>query len=171
VRLTNLDLGPGALTGRASAVPRAACFQSSRLAPTPRAGGVLGIFLSLEVKVLYPTRKVKCYDNARAIAARRGLKEAYTNVRVDGQTSGYKAQRRTPGLLPRVPYPSRMRSVEPRLCTRLTGLPQEICLCRSATSMPLWLSDRGQKSAEGRWPCPSVKASEGTPCRKADTNK
>jgi len=38
---------------------------------------VLGMFSNLEVKVLYPTGwRWRVSDNARAIAARRGLKEA-----------------------------------------------------------------------------------------------
>src|SRR5216683_3787830 len=61
--------------------------------PPPRAiaqrfSGVLDMFSSLEVKVLYP----RVSDNARAIAARRGLKEAYSKRAGRWTNIGYKAQ-------------------------------------------------------------------------------
>jgi hypothetical protein len=55
------------------------------------------------------------------------------------------------GLLPRSPYPSRMRSVDPATVHgRRLSLPQEICpVSLRRLRMPRGILTAGQKSAEG----------------------
>src|SRR5260370_36160998 len=73
--------------------------------------------------------EVRPSDDARATAARRGLKEAWNKGasrmnknRIQGASAGRA------GNLPRSPYPSRTRSVDSAIVHgRRLSLPQEIC--------------------------------------------
>src|SRR3979490_28057 len=72
---------------------RFGCAASCSALPRERFSRVLGMLSSLEVKVLYPTGwRGRVSDNARAIVARRGLKEAYSKRASRWTNIGYKAR-------------------------------------------------------------------------------
>src|ERR1700737_2427177 len=75
------------------------------------------------------------------------------------------------GLLPRSPYPSRMRSVDPATVHgRRLSLPQEICsVSFRRLRMPRGILNAGQKSAEGVLGHAVGKASEALRRRKVES--
>jgi len=75
------------------------------------------------------------------------------------------------GLLPRSPYPSRMRSVDPATVHgRRLSLPQEICsVSFRRLRMPWGILNAGQKSAEGVLGHAVGKASEALRRRKVES--
>jgi len=77
------------------------------------------------------------------------------------------------GLLPRSPYPSRMRSVDPATVHgRRLSLPQEICsVSFRRLRMPRGILNAGQKSAEGVLGHAVGKASEALRRRKVEVNR
>jgi hypothetical protein len=91
---------------------------------------------------------VRCKGHRREVGSERSMDqmcESMDKNRIQGVSAGRA------GYLPRSPYPSRVRSVDPAIVhRRRLNLPQEIC---SVSRRRLRLSEggltAGQKSAEG----------------------